>query len=65
MMHPFKRTPSDYHITTLIHIIDCSDRTYKLLRALDLDSQRLTQSSQAIQSALDSTNTLFHASNLQ
>ena len=34
------------------------------LQTLDLDSQRITQSSQAIQSALESITTLFNTTNL-
>ena len=61
MLGPFERNPSDSPLTTLTHIIEYFDRTYKLFQTLDLDSQRKTQSSQAIQSALESLNTLFHS----
>ena len=60
-LHPYKRTPSETPITTLTHILHCYDRTHKLLQTLDLDSQRITQSSQAIQSALESITTLFNS----
>ena len=60
LLDPYKRNPSDTPMTTLTHILHCYDRTHKLLQTLDLDSQRLTQSSQAIQSALESINTLFN-----
>ena len=63
-LDPYKRNPSDTLITTLTHIIHCYDRTHKLLQSLDLDSQRITQSSQAIQSALESITTLFNSSSL-
>ena len=56
-----KRNPSETPITTLTHILHCYDRTHKLLQTLDLDSQRITQSSQAIQSALGSITTLFNS----
>ena len=52
MLNPYERSPSDSPITTLNHLIHCYDRTSKLLQTLDIDSQRITQSSQAIQSAL-------------
>ena len=61
---PFKQNPSDSIVTTLTHLRHCHDRTKKLLRTLDLDSQRITQSSEAIQSALDSMNTLFNSTGL-
>ena len=64
ILEPYKRNPADTLITTLTHILHCYDRTHKLLQTLDLDSQRITQSSQAIQSALESTTTLFNSTNL-
>ena len=64
LLDPYKRTPSETSITTLTHILHCYDRTHKLLQTLDLDSQRTTQSSQAIQSALESITTLFDSTNL-
>ena len=60
LLDPYKRNPSDTTMTTLTHIPHCCERTHKLLQTLDLDSQRITQSSQAIQSALESMNTLFN-----
>ena len=45
LLEPFKRNPSETPITTLTHILHCYDRTNKLLQTLDLDSQRITQSS--------------------
>ena len=63
MLDPYKRNPSDSPITTLNHLIHCYDRTSKLLQTLDLDSQRKTQSSKAIQFALESMNTLFNTFN--
>ena len=61
MLDPRKRNPPDSPITTLNHLIHCHNRTSQLLQTLDLDSQRITQSSQAIQSALEcSMNTLFN-----
>ena len=63
LLEPYKRTSSETPITTLTHILHCYDRTHKLLQTLDLDSQRITQSSQAIQSALESITTLFKSVN--
>ena len=60
----YKRNSSDTLITTITHLIHCYERTRKLLQSLDLDSQRITQSSQAIQSALESMTTLFNSNNL-
>ena len=64
LLDPYKRNSSDTLITTLTHKIHCYDRTHKLLQSLDLDSQRITQSSQAIQSALESMTTLFNSANV-
>ena len=59
LLEPYKRNPSETPITTLTHILHCYDRTHQLLQTLDIDSQRITQSSQAIQSALETVTTLF------
>ena len=64
LLDPYKQNPSGTHITTLTQILHCYDRTHKLLQTLDLDSQRITQSSQAIQSALESITTIFNSTNL-
>ena len=64
LLDPYKQNPSETTITTLTHILHCYDTTHKLLQTLDLDSQRITQSSQAIQSALESLTTLFNSTNL-
>ena len=64
MLDPYKRNSSDSPITTLNHLMHCHNRTSQLLQTLDLDSQRTTQSSQAIQSALESMNTLFNTLNI-
>ena len=64
ILDPYKRNSSDSPITTLNHLIHCHNRTSQLLQTLDLDSQRITQSSQAIQSALESMNTLFKTLNI-
>ena len=45
LLEPYKRNSSETPITTLTHILHCYDRTHKLLQTLDLDSQRITQSS--------------------
>ena len=60
-LDPYRRNPSDSLITTLTHLIHCYHRTNKQLQSLDLDSQRITQSSQAIQSALEPMTTLFNS----
>ena len=60
MLDPYKRNSSDSPITTFNHLLHCHNRTSQLLQTLDLDSQRITQSSQAIQFALESMNTLFN-----
>ena len=64
LLDPYKRNPSETPITLLTHILHCYGRTHKLLQTLDLDSQRITQSSQATQSALESITTLFNSTNL-
>ena len=48
LLDPYKRNPSETPITTLTHILHCYDRTHKLLQTLDLDAQRITQSSHTI-----------------
>ena len=64
LLEPYKRNYSETPITTLTPILHCYDRTHKLLQTLDLDSQRITQSSQAIQSALETITTLFNSTHL-
>ena len=64
LLDPYKENPSDSPITTLTHLIHCYDRRHKLLQSLDLDSKRITQSSQAIQPALELMSILFNSTNL-
>ena len=64
LLEAYKRNPSETPITTLTHILHCYDRTHKLLQTLGLDSS-ITQSSQAIQSALETITTLINSTNLQ
>ena len=64
ILEPYKRNPSETPLTKLTHIQHCYDRTYKLLQTLYLDSQRITQSSQAIQSALETITDPFNSTNL-
>ena len=45
LLEPYKRNPSETPNTTLTQILHCYDRTHKLLQTLNLDSQRITQSS--------------------
>ena len=66
LLEPYKRNPSDYLSITLTNLIHCYDRTHKLLKSLDLDSKRITQSSQGKKPALEeSMTTLFISTNLQ
>ena len=55
--------PSDSPLTTLTHILKCYDHTLKILQPLDIDSQQITQSSEAIQTSLEILNTVFRYSN--
>ena len=64
LLEPYKRISSETPITPLTHILHCYDRTHKLVQTLDLDSQRITQSSQAIQPVLETITTLFTSTNL-
>ena len=64
MLDPYKRNPSDSPVNTHKYLIHCHERTSQLLQTLDLDSQRITQSSQAIQAALESMTNLFSTLNL-
>ena len=58
-LEPYKKNPSDSPLATLTHILDCYDHTLKILQSLDIDSQRITQSSKAIQTTLDNSNIVF------
>ena len=49
----------DSAVTTLTHLVYSYERIHKLLQSLDLDSQRITQSSKTITSTLTSINTIF------
>ena len=64
LLDPYKRNSSDTLIAALAHIKHSYDRIHKLLQSLDLNSQRIRQSSQAKQSALEFTTTLFNSTNL-
>ena len=64
LVEPYKRNSSETPITTLTHILHRFDKTHKLLQTLNLDSQRITQSSQAVQSALETITTLSNSTNL-
>ena len=48
-LDPYKKNTSDSPLSTLTHILVCYDHTLKILQLLDIDSQRITQSSKAIQ----------------
>ena len=41
-LEPYKRSPSDTHLTTLTEIIDNYERISKVLRSLELDTQNYT-----------------------
>ena len=65
LLDPYKRNSSESLITTLTHDIHCYEKTHTLLQSFDLVSQRITQSSQATKSALESITTLFNSTNFQ
>ena len=44
-LDPHKKNPTDSSPTTPTHILECYDNTLKILESLDIDSQRITQSS--------------------
>ena len=58
-LDPYKKNPTGSPLTKLTHILQCYDHTLKLLQSLDIDSQRITQSSKAIQTTLESLNIVF------
>ena len=51
-LDPCKKSPTDSSLTTLTHLRESYDNTLKILQSLDIDSQRITQSSKAIQKHL-------------
>ena len=65
LLEPYKQNSSKTVITTPTRIVHCYNRTQKLLPSLHLDSQHITQSSKAIQSTLETINTIFNSINLQ
>ena len=58
-LEPYRKNPSDSPLATLTHIRDCYDHTLEILQSMDIDSQRNTQSSKAIQTTLESLNIVF------
>ena len=58
-LDPYKMNPSDSPLTTLTHILECYDHTLKILQSVDIDSQRVTQSSKAIQTTLEILQIVF------
>ena len=54
---PYTQSPSDSPLTTR------HNHTLKILQSLDIDSQRITQSSKAIQTILKNLSTVFSSSN--
>ena len=59
LMEPYKQNSSDSAVTTLTHLVHSYERIHKLLQSLDIDSQRITQSSNTITSTLTSINNIF------
>ena len=51
---PYKRNPSVTHLTTLTQTFGCYDRTSKLIQLFGFESLRISESSQAKQSSLES-----------
>ena len=62
-LDPYKKNPRESPHATLTHIVECYDHTHKTLQSLDNDSQRITQSSKAIQTTLEQLNIVFRSSN--
>ena len=58
-LDPHKKNSTDSPLRTLTHILECYDHTLKILQSLDIDSQRITQSSKAIQTTLEILNIVF------
>ena len=63
LMEPHKQNSFDTAITALTHLVHSYERIHKLLQSLDLDSQRITQSSLRMTSTLTSINTIFESIN--
>ena len=61
-LDPYKNNPTDSTLTTLAHMLECYDHTLKILQSLDIDSQRITQST-TIQTTLEKVNIVFRSSN--
>ena len=62
-LDPLKQNPTYSPITKRTHILDCYDHTLKILQCLEIDSQRITPSSKAIQTTLERLNKIFRTSN--
>ena len=58
LMEPYKQNSSDSTVTTLTRLVHSDERIHKLLQSLDIDSQRITQSSKTITSTLTSLNNI-------
>ena len=58
-LDPYQQNLTGCPLTTLIHILECYDDTLKMLQSLIIDSQRITQSSKAIQTTLGKLNIVF------
>ena len=62
-MEPHKQNSPDSAVATLTHLVYSYERIQKLLQSPDLDSQRITQSSNTITSTVTSMNTIFSSIN--
>ena len=58
-LDPYRKNPTDSSLTTLTHFLGCYDNTLKILQSLDIDPQRIAQSSKAIQKTLENLNIVF------
>ena len=58
-LDPYKKNLSDSPLTKLTHNLEFYDNFLKLLQSLVIDSQRITQSSKAIQKTLENLNIVF------
>ena len=58
-LDPYKKNSTDSPLTTLTHNLECFDHPFKMLQFLDIDSQRITQSSKAIRTTLENLNIVF------
>ena len=62
-LDPYKKHPRDSPLAILTHILECYHHTLNIIHSLDIDSQRITQSSKTIQTTLNTFNIVFCSSN--